>query len=199
MGEGRGARGDQDGRGARGEGRSRWERAVRGQRGDRRAIEVREVRGARGKGRSRCGKGATREWRVAGGSIEMGEGRRGEGEGRGVRGKGRGASGRLAAVHAAFIWRGKRHAERRRPPTVLVLGAPRCGSNRGLRGGCCERRAHRYGLVQLRVLVVHLERGRLGQRWASGVSVVSRQLQGGCGQGRVCDRCGRGCTLVIEV
>ena len=87
------------------------EGTVRGQRGDRRAIEVREVRGARGKGRSRCGKGARREWRVAGGSIEMGEGRRGEGEGRGVRGKGRGASGRLAAVHAAFIWRGKRHAE----------------------------------------------------------------------------------------
>ena len=51
----------------------------------------------------------------------------------------------------------------------------------GLRGGYCERRAHRYGLVQLGVLVVHLERGRLSQKWASGVRVVSRRLQGGCG------------------
>ena len=105
------------------------EGSKRGQRGDRRAIEVGEVRGARGKGRSRCGKGARREWRVAGGSIEMGEGRRGEGEGRGVRGKGRGASGRLAAVHAAFIWRGKRHAEQRRP-LLRILGSwgQKCGS-----------------------------------------------------------------------
>ena len=117
----------------------------------------------------------------------MGEGRRGEGEGRGVRGKGRGASGRLAAVHAAFIWRGKRHAEQRRPPTVQVLGA-RGVALRGLRGGYCERRAHRYGLVQLGVLVVHLERGRLAR---SGRQEC--ELAGGCkaavGQGRVYDGC----------
>ena len=100
--------------------------------------------------------------------------------------QGEGQGRRLAAVHAAFIWRGK-HAEQRRPPTVLVLGA-RGVALRGLRGGYCERRAHRYGSVQLRVLVVHLERGRLAR---SGRQEC--ELAGGCkaavGQGRVYDGC----------
>ena len=46
---------------------------------------------------------------MAGGAIEVGEGRGARGEGRGAKGEGQGR--RLAAVHAAFIWRGKRHAE----------------------------------------------------------------------------------------
>ena len=62
-------------------------------------------RGARVEGRSRCGRGT-----------------RGEGQGR-----------RLAAVHAAFIWRGKRHAEQRTRPLLYALRTvgswgTRCGS-----------------------------------------------------------------------
>jgi len=107
------------------------------------------------------------------------------GEGQGARGEGQGR--RLAAVHAAFIWRGKRHAEQRRPPTVQVLGA-RGVALRGLRGGYCERRAHRYGLVQLRVLVVHLERGRLGQRRGRReCESYAGSCKAAVGQGRVCD------------
>ena len=67
---------------------------------------------------------------MAGGAIEVGEGRGARGEGRGAKGEGQGR--RLAAVHAAFIWRGKRHAEQRRPllyalRTVGSWGT-RCGS-----------------------------------------------------------------------
>ena len=68
---------------------------------------------------------------MAGGAIEVGEGPGARVEGRGAKGEGQGR--RLAAVHAAFIWRGK-HAEQRRPPTVLVLGA-RGVALRGLRFG----------------------------------------------------------------
>ena len=118
----------------------------------------------------------------------MGEGRgsRGDrdvGEGRGVRGRGAGLQ---QCTQLSF---GEGSGTRSSGGHLLYwfLG-PRGVALRGLRGGYCERRAHRYGLVQLRVLVVHLERGRLGQRWASGVRVVRRRLcKAAVRQGRVWD------------
>ena len=115
-------------------------------------------------------------------------------------------------MHAAFIWRGKRYAEQQRPPTVLGLGA-RGVALRGLRGGYCERRAHRYGLVQLGVLVVHLERGRLArsgrqecESYAGGCKAAVGQevasMTGACERGPVGDVAWRWVeahTLVIEV
>ena len=69
---------------------------------------------------------------MAGGAIEMGQGRGARGEGRGAGAKGQGR--RLAAVHAAFIRRGKRHAEQvasTEPVACLLywfLWGTRCGS-----------------------------------------------------------------------
>ena len=53
------------------------------------------------------GRGVRGEWPEGRSRWARGEGRGARGEGRGAKGQGR----RLAAVHAAFIRRGKRHAE----------------------------------------------------------------------------------------
>ena len=90
-----------------------------------------------------------------------------------MRGKGQGAQ----ACSSARSFHLARAAE--------VLGAKRVAL-RGLRGGYNVRRAHRHGFVQLGVLVVHLERGRL----ARGGRQECESYAGGCkaavGQGRVC-------------
>ena len=111
-----------------------------------------------------------------------------------MRGEGRGASGRLAAVHAAFIWRGKRHAEQRRPllyalRTVGSQGA-RGVALRGLRGGAIVsvvRTGMAWSSLECWLFILS---AIAFEPWASGVRVVRRRLQkAAVGQGRVYDGC----------
>ena len=112
---------------------------------------------------------------------------------RGARGEGRGARGRGAGLQQCTqLSFGEGSGTRSSGGHGRFLGHAVWLS--GLRGGYCERRAHRYGLVQLGVLVVHLERGRLarGGRQVGVRSATRRRLQGGCGARsrlrRVCER-----------
>ena len=96
------------------------------------------------------------------------------GEGRGARGEGQGAGAQACSSARSF------HLAR----AAEVLGAKRVAL-----GDCAVanvHRAHRHGFVQLGVLVVHLERGRL----ARGGRQECESYAGGCkaavGQGRVC-------------